>query len=287
MNHKIIVIGATGMLGKPVTEELIKAGYDVKILSRNPQKAKGLFPDVENIEQCDLKDKEKLVEALRGYDFLYMNLSVGANEKESDFHPERDGLKNALEAAKEAGIKRIGYISSIISRDFNTDWWVFKIKREAVQLIKNSGIPYVIFYPSSFMETLVRSIQKGKLMVAGKAKFKNWWISGNDYGKQVAAAFKVIPENESRDYTVQGPEALTFNEAAEIFVKNYFKDTLKVSTAPLWLLKLIGLFSTQMNYLTKILDVINNHPETFMAEDTWKELGKPETTVADFARNLK
>ena len=287
MNKSIIVIGATGMLGKPVAEELIKAGFNVKILSRNVQKAKKLFPEVENIGQCDLRDKEKLVEAFRGYDFVYMNLSVAPDENESPFHPELDGLKNALEAAKETGIKRTGYISSIISRDFETDWWVFKIKRSAVELIKKSGIPYAIFYPSSFMETLVRSIQKNKLMVAGKAKYKNWWISGHDYGKQVATAFKVIPENESRDYTVQGPEALIFNEAAKIFAENYSKGALKVSSTPLGLLKFIGLFSAQVKYITKILEIINNHPETFMAEDTWKELGKPETTVADFARNLK
>ncbi len=286
MSKTIVIIGATGMLGKPVTEELIKAGFRVKILTRNVQKAKDLFPGLEDIAQCDLRDKSALKKAFQGADYLYLNLSVAPEEKEKDFHAELQGLNNALDSAKETGVKRVGYISSIIARDATSDWWVLKIKRNAVEMIKNSGIPYVIFYPSNFMETLVRSIQKDKLLVAGKARYPNWWIAGTDYGKQVAKAFEILDEKESRDYIIQGPETLTFNEAAHIFANNYSKGKLKVSNLPLGLLKLFGLFSAQFGYLSKILDIIYNHPETFDAEKTWQELGEPTITVEKFARSL-
>ena len=47
---KIIVIGATGMLGKPVTKQLINAGFDVTLMARNASKTKELFPEAKIVE---------------------------------------------------------------------------------------------------------------------------------------------------------------------------------------------------------------------------------------------
>ena len=43
MAKKITVIGATGMIGIPVTNELINAGFEVTALVRNVEKAKQIF----------------------------------------------------------------------------------------------------------------------------------------------------------------------------------------------------------------------------------------------------
>ncbi len=40
----IAVIGATGMLGRPVTEGLLATGFPVRIVARNPENAKRPFP---------------------------------------------------------------------------------------------------------------------------------------------------------------------------------------------------------------------------------------------------
>jgi len=131
-------------------------------------------------------------------------------------------MKNILQAAKENGIKRIGYLASIIARDYKTDWWVFDVKHKAIEMIKNSGIDYCIFYPSSFMENLANTfIRNGKITIVGKSDIKNYWISGEDYGKQVAQSFKILKATENRDYTIQGPKALTTEEAVDIFINHY------------------------------------------------------------------
>lgn len=43
--QKILVIGGTGMIGKPVTHALLKAGFTVSLLARHPQQAQQLFPE--------------------------------------------------------------------------------------------------------------------------------------------------------------------------------------------------------------------------------------------------
>jgi uncharacterized protein YbjT (DUF2867 family) len=52
---------------------------------------------------------------------------------------------------------------------------VMRLKKDAIQAIKNSGIPYCIFYPSSFMENLNNGyIQGNRVNIAGKPVYKNW-----------------------------------------------------------------------------------------------------------------
>jgi uncharacterized protein YbjT (DUF2867 family) len=285
---KIAVFGATGMLGKPVTEELIAAGFRVHICTRNLRKAEDSFGNKAHYVLCDLTDKSEINNALRDVEAVYCNLSVKPTEKENDFHPEKEGLQYILQAAKNNNIQRIGYISSIIAREYKkNDWWVMRLKKDAVQAIKNSGIPYCIFYPSSFMENLNNGfIQGNKVTIAGKSLYKNWWIAGRDYGKQVARSFQVLDPASSRDYVVQGPEALFTEEAVDIFIQHYKKKKLKKAKAPLGLLKFIGLFNPQLAYISKILDIINTTPEPFMAQQTWDELGKPDTTVKKYAEEL-
>ncbi|GCC49884.1 hypothetical protein SanaruYs_00980 [Chryseotalea sanaruensis] len=60
-----------------------------------------------------------------------------------------------MQFAKQKKIKRIGFISSPIMNYQgmnNFNWWVFDVKRKAVDMVKQSGIPYTIFYPSTFMD---------------------------------------------------------------------------------------------------------------------------------------
>ena len=166
--EKILFIGATGMLGKPVAKELINAGFDVTLLARDINKMQQLFPDTKIIPG-DVFDKEGLKKAFAGQDIVYMNLSVNQSSKEKHPQTEREGIANVIAAAKETGIKRIAYLSSLVKNyqginGFN--WWSFDIKHKAVDTIRSSGIAYSIFYPSTFMECLDQQMLRGnKLMV--------------------------------------------------------------------------------------------------------------------------
>lgn len=288
MSNKILVIGATGSLGKPVTTELIKNGFDVKVASRNPSISKELFPENENVK-VDLRDKESIRNALVNCDKVYLNLSVDPSEKKNDFHSESDGLRNLLYVAKENNVRRVAMISSIVKNyqgmnGFN--WWAFDVKNEAIGLLKNSGIPYTIFYPSSFMENFVNGYKRGnKIMLAGKSKYPQYWIAGSDFGRQVASSFRILTD-ENKEYPVQGKQGLTSDEAAEIFLKHYKKESLKISNAPIFPLKMMGLFSTRYNYFAHIIEALNEYPEKFKSETTWMELGKPEITLKSYAESL-
>jgi len=289
MTKKIAIIGATGLIGKPVTKALMNAGFEVTIIARDVEKARAIFPAA-NILYGDLEDKMSLCETLKGQDAIYLSLHITQNTKHKDFMPETDGLLHLIEAAKANQIQRIAYLSSLV-KDYQGQncfkWWVFEVKQKAVQILKGAGIPYTIFYPSNFMENFDKGGFKAgrKMNLAGKSAIQQYWISGQDYGKQVAKSFEILTD-ENRDYIIQGPEAHTMEDAVKIFIQHYKKESLKIVRVPIGALRLASKFSLKISYIYHILEALNKYPEKFGAQFTWDELGKPTETIAKYAAKV-
>lgn len=286
--QKILFIGASGMLGKPVALELLRGGFDVSLLGRDVDKLQRLFPNT-TVFKGDVFDSASLEAAMKGHEIVYANLSVAQSSKKNDKQPEREGVENIIAAAKRSGIKRIAYISSLIKNYQGMNgfkWWAFDVKQAAVDAIKKSGLNYSIFYPSTFMETLDKQMLQGtRVMLAGKSEAPMWFIAAKDYGVQVAWALKKAGDS-NQEYIIQGWEPYTFDEAAKVFCENY-KTPVKIMKAPLTPLKYLGFFNQRMNYTYHICEALNKYPEKFESENTWNELGKPATTLAEYASSLK
>jgi putative NADH-flavin reductase len=281
---KIAVIGSTGMLGQPVTKALIEAGFQVSLLVRNEKKAKALFGSSVQLVVGDIRDTHALRELLKDKDAVYLNLSVAQASGKDDFQPEREGLASVLQIAKSSGVKRIGYLSSLVQFYQHTNWWVLCLKQQAVKSIKESGLTYSLFYPSTFMESFDKgAYRKGNtLNLAGTSHHKMFLIAGADYGKQVVKAFEL--DNGNHEYVVQGQEGFTADEGAKLLVENYAKAKIKVLKLPFGVLKILGLLSKKFNYAANIVDVLNNYPEKFEAGKTWEDLGKPQTKFIDYIK---
>ena len=284
---RIAIIGATGMLGQPVAKAFIDAGFDVTLFVRALPKARQVFGNSVKLVEGDLQDTASLKQLLEGQEGLYLNLSVKQTSSQTQFQPEREGLDNILQLAKQAGLKRIGYLSSLAhlyQGQNGFSWWVFDIKKEAVEKIKNSGIAYTIFYPSTFMESFDKGAYRlgNSIALAGTSKHKMFLIAGSDYGKQVVNAFQL--NNGNQDYVVQGPEGFTADEAASFYVENYKRNKVKIKKAPMGMLRFLGQFSNKFSYGANIVEALNNYPEKFEAARTWQELGTPQTTFMEYIR---
>jgi len=286
--QKILFIGASGMLGKPVALELMRAGFPVTFLARDVEKMKKLFPNAA-VVKGDVFDIASLETAMAGQEIVYLNLSVAQSSKKTEPQPEREGINNIIEAAKKTNIKRIVYLSSLIKNYEGMNgfkWWAFEIKHAAVNAIKKSGLNYSIFYPSTFMECLDKQMLQGtRIMLAGKSEAPMWFIAGKDYGVQVAWAMKKAGDT-NQEYVVQGLEPYTSDEAAKVFIQNV-KSNIKIMKTPLAPLKYLGIFNQRMNYAYHICEALNKYPEKFESENTWNDLGKPSTTLAEYITSLK
>lgn len=83
--NSIAVIGATGMLGTPVTGQLYKAGFKIRVMARDTEKAQKKLPAGVEIIKGDVKDVNSLQKAFQGMDAIYVSLSTYPNEKNATF----------------------------------------------------------------------------------------------------------------------------------------------------------------------------------------------------------
>lgn len=287
MIRKIAFIGATGMLGQPVARELAYSGFDVTALVRNETKARYLPAAIHTIKG-NIRNASDLDRLFNGQDAAYISLNLNLSHGKKAYHAEREGLEIILAAAKKHRLKRIAFVSSLVMNYQGMegfDWWVFDMKRQAAEKIKAAGIPYTIFYPSTFMENFDTTYRRGqKILLSGTSRHKMYFIAGEDFGKQVSRSFQIL-EDENREYTIQGPEGFTADEAAQEYISNYKKDKLKITRAPLTLLKFLGNFSARINYGYHIVTALNNYPEKFESQKSWEELGKPSVTLKLYAKH--
>lgn len=288
MIKNVAVIGATGMLGKPVVHALVASGFSVTALVRNKARAQKILPSSVQLVRGDLQQPEHLDALLAGQDAVYLNLGVAQNERRTAFHAETDGLKNIISSARKHSLQRIAMISSLVQRYEGMNgfsWWPFQVKHEAVALLRSSGVPYTIFYPSTFMENFEDKFRLGNMiLLAGQSEHKMFFVAASDYGKQVATALRE-DKRINKEYVVQGKEGFTADEAAQVFARHHPNRKLKLVHAPLGVMKFFANFSRTASYGVNIVEAMNKYPESFEAETTWRDLGEPEITLEQFARS--
>jgi uncharacterized protein YbjT (DUF2867 family) len=280
---KVAVIGATGRLAPMVINEMIKNGITVKALVRNKEKAASVLHSGVNLVQADIEDVQSLVNGLKDIDYVYLNLST--NFQNSKFQPEYDGIRNILTACEQNNVKRIFKISGLgaYRKDFAQGKTIFvnEIRIKGHELMKNSKIPYTLFHATWFMESLPLMFQQGNKLNAFKPiNHPLYWIAGKDYAKMVVKAILQNMEG-NKDYVIQGKEAITMHDALERYAQT-FSPALKVAEAPIGLLKFLGFFIPKIKVAAMMGEYFKDFKEELVAEETWRELGKPTHTLETF-----
>lgn len=113
---KALVTGATGFVGAAVVRALLNSGVDVRVIARpgsDPSNLRSL-----KVEQVfgDLRNKESLRQALTGCRHLYhvaAHYALWARDPSIFYDINVVGTRNLLEAAREVGIERTVYCSTI------------------------------------------------------------------------------------------------------------------------------------------------------------------------------
>jgi dihydroflavonol-4-reductase len=118
-----LVTGANGHLGNNLVRLLIEKGIPVRASVRNINNKEPFAGLNCEVVQADITNKQSLVNALQGVETFY---AVGAVFKLWAKDPKKEiydvnmvGTKNTIEAAVEAGVKRIVYVSSIAALDYS------------------------------------------------------------------------------------------------------------------------------------------------------------------------
>jgi len=148
----VLVVGATGGIGRLVVEEAVRQGHVVHALVRTPSRARRLPPQAEVISG-DVTRPETLTAAVGGIDAIVFTLGSDGAGKVGAETVDYGGVRNVLAAlgsrtARIALMTSIGVTNRTGSYNRSTeshDW-----KRRAERLVRASGLPYTIVRPGWF-----------------------------------------------------------------------------------------------------------------------------------------
>ncbi len=119
---RIFLTGGTGFIGLPLTRALIARGWETTVLVRNPESAEaGAVRTLGGrLVQGDVTDRESMRTGMLGADAVVHNAGwyeFGLTKRASDRMRaiNVEGTKNALGLARELGIPRIVYTSTMLA----------------------------------------------------------------------------------------------------------------------------------------------------------------------------
>lgn len=200
MSKKILVLGATGTVGRPVVNGLVAKGEAVRAASRSGVSVAG----AEGVA-FDFSQPETIAAALDGVDRLYMLLPAGYLQVQALLLP-------VVEAAASSKVKIV--FQSVIGVDADDS-----IPYRQVEIaIEKSGTPYVILRPNWFSDNFhtfwKQGIDHGQITLPagdGKSSF----IDARDIADSAVAAL-TSTNFDGKAFNLNGPEALTYSDAAAI-----------------------------------------------------------------------
>ncbi|MDF3626015.1 SDR family oxidoreductase [Brytella acorum] len=147
----ILVVGATGSIGRHVVDVAREEGHGVRALVRDPSRGRTLLPGTE-LASGDLTQAKTLIAAVQGIDaVIFTHGSNGG--KEANEAVDYGGVRNIL-AALGPCQARISLMTSIGVTERNGpynqrteahDW-----KRRSERLVRASSLPYTIVRPGWF-----------------------------------------------------------------------------------------------------------------------------------------
>jgi dihydroflavonol-4-reductase len=120
---KLFITGATGFVGSHVARMAAEQGAELRLLTRRTSKTENL-PQGAELVQGDLREPAKFASALRGCDAL---IHVAADYRLWVPNPAEmykanvEGTRELLRIAREAGVRRVVYTSSVATMGFRKD----------------------------------------------------------------------------------------------------------------------------------------------------------------------
>jgi dihydroflavonol-4-reductase len=121
---KVFVTGATGFVGHHVARALAAEGADLRLLVRRSSNLANLEGIAGETHVGDLADPDSLRPALAGCDAVMhvaADYRLWIRDPEAMYKANVDGTRELLRMAREAGVPRVVYTSSVATMHFRTD----------------------------------------------------------------------------------------------------------------------------------------------------------------------
>ena len=226
----ILVAGGTGTLGRVLVARLTESGNDVRVLTRDADRARGLSVEV---AVGDVRDASSLTTATSGATVVISAVHGFLGGRGSGPHEvDEMGNGNLVRAALAAEVPHFVLLSALDARSDHA-MSLHRAKYAAEQQLRSSGLPWTILRPSPYIETWTEVIGAklatgGPAIVFGRADNPINFVSVADVARLAERAIG-DPALRGRIIDVPGPDNLTMMELAHRLGANKVKRVPRVA----------------------------------------------------------
>lgn len=221
----VLVTGASGLIGKAVTEHLLRKGYSVRALVRM---ANAVGTRADKLEEIigDVRDRDVLTKAAEGVDAVVHLAARKADEADSR-EINVGGAANLIGACKRAGVQRVINVSSQSVRLPKRGTYA-DTKLAADKLFEASGLSVTTLRPSivysdsqsGIFGSLSSFAKLPVVPVIGSGSPLFWPIHRDDLAEIIERCI-THDATTGRTYDVGGPEGVSINDLLrEIFARS-------------------------------------------------------------------
>jgi uncharacterized protein YbjT (DUF2867 family) len=291
---KVLVVGATGALGRPVVQLLRARGLAVRALNRHPEQAGDLAELGAEVVAGDLADPSSIERACadvtRVLACAHGLLGRGRQRMETI---DDAGHRTLITAARAGGVQRFVYTSAHGAGPENpVDF--FRTKHAIEQALLSSGLDAVILQPTAFMEHHAHAfngkgiLEKGKAQLIGPGTKPRNFVCAQDVAQFAVRALLDDPP-PFRRLAIGGPGNYSNLEVAALYAR-IAGVPLRVSHLPAGVAALLGRIIRPLHPgVARILRLSSlpdeAMPEHFVAPvDYEREFGVRMTPLDEFVR---
>ncbi|WP_309121134.1 NAD-dependent epimerase/dehydratase family protein [Paenibacillus sp.] len=248
---RVFVTGATGYVGTAVVDALTERGHEAICLVRPGSQLRGAAADSTRarVVEGDLLSPETYRDALADADAVIHLVGIIREAPSRGVTFERiheEGTRRLVAACVDAGFapaegKRFIHMSALGARPGAATGY-FRSKWAAEELVRSSGIPYVIFRPSvifgpgdDFVNMLAGLARLPLTPVIGDGRYRMQPVSLRTVADVFVKALTYEPLDVAFD--IGGPEQIVYNDMLRDIGAAIGRRRIALVHAPLWLMK--------------------------------------------------
>ena len=151
---KVLLVGATGTLGRQIAKQAIEDGHEVRCIVRNPRKASFLQEWGCELTKGNILRKNDISYALQDIEVVIDASTSRPEDKESIYETDWEGKLNLFNECESKGIKRVIFLSILLTENFR-NVPLMDVKYCTEKLLEKSDFDYTIFQCAAFMQGVI------------------------------------------------------------------------------------------------------------------------------------